>query len=46
MYNKVERKIQAESGRKGREVIRPGSVTIGVKSEEKGDYMGGLFPRE
>ena len=36
----MERKIQAESGRKGRQGIRPGSVPIGEESEGKGDIWG------
>ena len=35
-----ERKIQVESHRKGREVIRWGPVPLGGVTKEEGDYRG------
>ena len=37
---KVVRKIHTESGRKGREAIRLGPLSLGGNTEGKGNYMG------
>lgn len=37
---KAVRKIHTETGKKGKQAIRLGPVTLGGDLEEKGDYMG------
>ena len=46
LNNQGYKKIHTESGRKRREMIRSGPVSLEVDTEEEGDYMGSEIPWE